>query len=104
MILDTYTHADSCKNAKRIYTDAVFQWDCPDCGVKNNSEFDRVPFISYGDYCHVFVCDHCDNEQSDKMYSINEISHDSVSIEISDKYNLKVFSPRVQLVEIVDND
>lgn len=29
MKIDTYTFAESCINAKRIYTDVWFKWTCP---------------------------------------------------------------------------
>lgn len=89
--IPAYSYHDSCIGAKRIYTEVWFEWSCPECGSCSGSHFNQVPIISYGEYCHVFVCDDCDYESDDKMYTLDKICDDKVAITLSDKYNLKVF-------------
>lgn len=91
MKIDAYTFAESCINAKRIYTDVWFKWTCPECNSTLGSYFNQIPLISYGEYCHNFVCDNCDIEIYSKMYKVNEIFEDSVDITLSDLYNLEVY-------------
>lgn len=88
MDIYAWAYADSLKDAKRIYSDTCFSWDCPDCKVRVESVFDKVPLISYGSYCHVFYCDDCGYESEHKMYELVSINDESVSIKPSDKYNL----------------
>mgnify|MGYP003661752702 CR=1 FL=1 len=76
-----YTNGD-LKDAKRIYLDGdiTISYPCPKC--KEDLEFDsrRVPFISYGDYCHVLYCQECNHESEDKLYTLNEIGEDYVDV------------------------
>lgn len=99
MDLPVYTFSESCLNAKRLYSDALFKWDCPNCKKQVDSQFNKTPLISYGSYCHVFYCEYCNYESSEKMYSLNAISEGEVSIDISESNNLKVYMPTFELIE-----
>lgn len=92
----------SCVDAKRIYSDAVFEWVCPECQEENHTNFDGCPLISCGYYCHDFCCEHCEREFEDKMYTLNNIKENSVDITPSPLYDLKVYKVKYVLEEITE--
>ena len=81
--LDVNTTAQSLTEAKRLYLDRSLEicWDCPDCEKK--VWFDHCcPIISYGNYCHVFYCDHCGFESHEKMYNLVNINDGDSTIDV----------------------
>lgn len=102
MIIPTYTaYGNSCVGAKRIYSDVVFKWTCPECGSVIEEQFNQVPLVKYGDYCHVFCCSECEWESKDKMYTLHNINEDSVDITPSSLYSLKVYKVKYVLEGIM---
>ncbi len=97
--VDSYTSSGkSCVGAKRIYArNLSITWHCPDCKEEHEEQFNRVPLISYGDYCHSFYCDDCGYESVDKMYELNSISSDSVNLTFSENNKLQAFEELTQL-------
>lgn len=77
---------------KRIYlcNSILMTHDCPECKKENRYQ-NNVPFVSYGDYCHVFYCSECGHETTDKMYTLNSVGDDYVDITPSKLHNLKFF-------------
>ena len=89
---------ESCIGAKRIYSeDLLLKWECPDCKSPHNDEFNKVPLISYGHYCHCFYCEHCGYESGpdNKMYKLVATNDDSVDLVFSDSNNLKAYLAEV---------
>lgn len=104
MKIDAYTsNRNSCINSKRIYINDLLYWDCPNCNEQVNSNFDQIPFISYGSYCHVFHCDNCDFESKDKMYTLNNIGEDFVDITLSNENNLHLYDKDLQIQDAIKN-
>ena len=108
MLISTHTYSgESCIGAKRIYSnkdDLILQWICPECEYKHNETFNQVPLISYGNYCHSYYCDECGFEDSEKMYTLNNIYTNDVDITVGSKHNLKCFRIEPKLVEIKENN
>lgn len=92
MTIEVYawTYSENLTNAKRIYCNSFFDWTCPKCESSIRSVFDKVPLISYGNYCHVFYCDECDYESKDKMYELISINKETVTIKPSESHELRV--------------
>jgi hypothetical protein len=88
--LDAYNNGDSCINSKRIYVNYDFSWNCPKCKEDIISNFNTVPLISYGSYCHVYVCELCDFESDEKMYTLNAVGINFVDITLNLNYDLKI--------------
>lgn len=93
----------SCIGAKRIYAeDLLLRWICPECKETHEEEFNKVPLISYGYYCHCFYCESCGYESApdDKMYKLVETKDDSVDLTFSDSNDLKAYLSEVHHKEI----
>jgi C4-type Zn-finger protein len=98
--IDTYTfHGGSCINSKRVYSNAVFSWDCPKCKVSHDTEYNQSPLI-YAGHCHKFYCDECEYESDEFMYTIESTSDDNVDIKPSSINNLKVFKKSIILTQL----
>lgn len=102
MRISAYTfHGGPCVGSKRVYSSAVFSWDCPSCNVKVNESFDQSPLV-YVIHAHRFYCHDCGYESDFDMYSIDGTQDCSVDISPSKENNLKVFCRVTELVEITD--
>lgn len=93
-ILYVTTNTPPLSKAKRIYLEKDLQisFKCPEC--EKLVWYDHsVPFISYGDYCHVFYCDSCGFESKDKMYQLVNISDNDESVDVifNKKYGLSLY-------------
>ena len=93
----------SCIGAKRIYADNLFlRWTCPECKQIREEEFNKIPLISYGHYCHCFYCESCgyESDPDNKMYKLLEIKDDGVDLAFSESNDLKAYLSEVSYMEI----
>ena len=102
VLVPTYCmNGESCIGQKRIYAkNLTLAWHCPDCKKFVVSRFDEVPFTSNTGYCHVFYCDDCGNESSEKMYKVEQVMDSSCIVTLSGLNQLRAYKEVTNYVEL----